>query len=479
MGYCSQHGEDFLIFKLFSDAKQGYFVEVGCIDGKRFSNTLFLEEQGWKGICMEAHNDYIDFLHENRPNSLIVHAAAGETDASDVTFYANARGSLSSLDKSTEERWKRDYGKWFTGFEEQIVEKLSLNTVFSQASLGKHDIDVVSIDVEGYEAEVLAGLDLDLYRPKLLVIEFDSKEHLELIRSRVEPHGYKLNFVLRSNMFFMLNGVDFPELAASYDEVLLYNYGNPIDKDPDSTLIVDLALKQSETYGVPEYLMKKSKRQLSPLMSLGFHGDKYLLDVVDYLMQQDVEAFIETGTNVGTSLVYLSTKYPNILCISCEPDKHPFNVAQLNTAHNKNVQIYQQLSQEFIYEIDTNYSHLYDKKVLIWLDAHGYGFEWPLKEEINFVLKKFKNAFILIDDFKVPHIPEFGYDEYKDQICSLEFIKDSIPHDADYALYYPNYTEKTSAWHPLRGWGLFITGANKLSYKNSLESIHAQFDHGS
>jgi len=105
--YYSQHGEDFILNKIFPNPN-GFFVEVGCIDGLRFSNTLFFEKKGWKGICIEAHTSYIDLIKSNRLNSRVVHCAIGEKDEGIVTFYANARGSLSSLDKTEEERFKKD-----------------------------------------------------------------------------------------------------------------------------------------------------------------------------------------------------------------------------------------------------------------------------------------------------------------------------------------------------------------------------------
>jgi len=64
------------------------------------SVTPTLEQAGWSGICIEAHPDYISLLRRNRPNSVIVHAAVGDEDKETVSFYANSRGSFSTLDPS-------------------------------------------------------------------------------------------------------------------------------------------------------------------------------------------------------------------------------------------------------------------------------------------------------------------------------------------------------------------------------------------
>ena len=112
-------------------------------------------------------------------------------------------------------------------------------------------------------------------------------------------------------------------------------------------------------------------------------------------------------------------------------------------------------SMDFLHDLGR--ASIFDKKVLFWLDAHGHGFEWPLKEEIAFITKNFKNAAIFIDDFKVPHNENFLWDSYDGQYCSFDYIKDSIVNDS-YSLYYPDYNIKTSEHHPLKGWAVIFLG---------------------
>jgi len=172
----------------------------------------------------------------------------------------------------------------------------------------------------------------------------------------------------------------------------------------------------------------------------------------------DCNYFIETGTNVGSTLAYVARTYSGIQCFSCEPDKASFEEAVKNTSSFSNVHIYNKLSQEFIEIISSEKKELFNENVFFWLDAHGYGFEWPLKEELNFITTEFKSAYILIDDFKVPGMDCFGYDEYEEQVCSFDYVKDALNSKIKYNLYYPKYREKTSKHHPLRGWGLFVIG---------------------
>jgi len=188
---------------------------------------------------------------------------------------------------------------------------------------------------------------------------------------------------------------------------------------------------------------------------IGFHGDKYLLKLVEYLAKQS-EVFIETGTNIGSTLRYTATDYPHLRCFSCEPDHKQCHSAVQNTKHLNNVKVFRLTSQKFLPDLVKCNSDIVDKDCLFWLDAHGRNFQWPLKFEIDFIANNFVSANILIDDFQVPWNKRFGYDVYKNQKCCFEFIKSSI--NRKYNLYYPAYTEHTSKYHPLRGWGLIQFG---------------------
>jgi hypothetical protein len=192
-------------------------------------------------------------------------------------------------------------------------------------------------------------------------------------------------------------------------------------------------------------------------IDVGFHGDQYLLRLVDLIIDE-CDYFIETGTNVGSTLAYVARSFPNIRCLSCEPDARAFQEAVKNTAEFSNVSIYNETSQAFITHLKQHERTLFEANVLFWLDAHGYGFDWPLKEEVFFVTRAFKRAYVLIDDCKVPGLDCFGYDKYKEQICSFDYVKDAINPHIEYQLYYPCYKDRTSRYHPLRGWGLIVFG---------------------
>ncbi len=266
MSYYSQNGEDFLISKVF-DKAEGVFVEVGCIDGRVFSNTLHFEEKGWKGICVEAHQGFVELLRSNRPNSIVVNAAAGEVNEDSVTFYSNARGSLSSLDKNSEERWRKDFATYFHGFVEQKVAKRTLSSIFDEHKITK--IDFLSLDIEGYEVPALQGLDLTRHRPHMMVIETDSPTHTEELNGMLKPNGYHLVMQKETNLFYSVDASDRDRLINHFETIDLTRAGHPVDGTSDTVIkfVIDTRVTQQQQPQLPISLGARIKAKLKRMFT--------------------------------------------------------------------------------------------------------------------------------------------------------------------------------------------------------------------
>ena len=249
--FYSQHGEDYLLELLFAEKNDGCFVEVGCIDGSRFSNTLHFEEKGWSGLCIEAHGDYIGILERNRPNSQVVHCAVGEANEDKAIFYANARGSLSTLDKTKEEEFKTKFPNYFTGFKEQIVKKKTLNSIFTENGLSK--IDLLSLDIEGYEIQALQGLDLGACAPEVIVVESDSRLHEQRLDEIIIPRSYVKMMKLVYNIFYVKNPVSVKTVNLGTYVFPLTNTCHPLDSADSCDVTTEVSLTISD-YPGSEYM---------------------------------------------------------------------------------------------------------------------------------------------------------------------------------------------------------------------------------
>ena len=212
-------------------------------------------------------------------------------------------------------------------------------------------------------------------------------------------------------------------------------------------------------------------RALDPILDVGFHGDRHLLRLVDWLAKQS-QAFIETGANVGSTARYVASRFAPLPVYSCESDASAFAAARNHLAPHPHARVEHARSPDFLYRLHERHPELLDQQNLYWLDAHGYGFRWPLVDEVAFLTSRLERALVLIDDFRVSGRPEFQYDQYDGQVCAIETIRDALHPGRSYTLVVPTYSEHTSPHHPLVGVGLIQFGSD-LELPDTLRSHFA------
>jgi lysophospholipase L1-like esterase len=203
---------------------------------------------------------------------------------------------------------------------------------------------------------------------------------------------------------------------------------------------------------------------------VGFHGDEYLMRLVAHLAPQ-CHAFIETGSNVGSTAAYVARSCPHLAIYSCEADDTSFAIATERLAPHPQAKVFHQPSPQFLHDLFASHPDLSRHNNLYWLDAHGYGFRWPLKDEVAFLTRTLDRGMILIDDFRVPGRPEFRFDQSEDQVCAIESIAPDLDPRHDYHLVYPAYTQRTSEHHPLTGVGLIVFGDADFSLPPDLQPL--------
>jgi len=213
MNYYGQQGEDYILWDIFKDQTSGTFVDVGAFDGMQYSNTYGFELAGWGGLCVEAHPAYIKFLKKNRPNSINVHGAASTENKPKVTFFTCKYGPLSTLDKSVENQFKKQFPKHFKGFSKTTVPMYTLNNLLKRNNIEK--IDFISIDTEGTELDVLKGLDIEKYAPRVILAECMEPVRINRVIKYLTPKGYRLARGQSNNFFFCKTEEDAITIANS------------------------------------------------------------------------------------------------------------------------------------------------------------------------------------------------------------------------------------------------------------------------
>lgn len=81
MNSYSQLGQDRFVINVLKEKRNGTFLDVGCADYKRISNTYLLEsEYDWRGIGVDLVECNKEGWEKNRPNSVFLLEDATKLD---------------------------------------------------------------------------------------------------------------------------------------------------------------------------------------------------------------------------------------------------------------------------------------------------------------------------------------------------------------------------------------------------------------
>ena len=202
--------EDGYVFEHFFSAsgerpmkRQGTYLELGALDGRLASNTLWFENAlQWSGVLVEASPVVFDALRTNRganPKNVLVnavvcsegkvvnftHPSAWRSPSQAQRVAANAGAGIgSALASGTEQV--------FGLTEDTAMPCKPLNAILREASVGH--IDFFSLDCEGAELMVLETFDPAAVDIDLVMIEQNSKHAVKdsAVRVLMNRYGFKL-----------------------------------------------------------------------------------------------------------------------------------------------------------------------------------------------------------------------------------------------------------------------------------------------
>ena len=160
------------------------FIEAGGNDGISQSNTLYFERHHqWRGILVEGIPDLAEKCLANRPRAWVENCALVPFDFNQSTVsmtYCNLMSVVDGAMKTAEEEAKHiAIGEQVQQLERyQIdVRTKTLSSVIEAYGLPR--VDLLSLDVEGYELQVLQGLDLERHGPVWMLIEARYRDEID------------------------------------------------------------------------------------------------------------------------------------------------------------------------------------------------------------------------------------------------------------------------------------------------------------
>ncbi len=188
----------------FLNFDNGFFIEIGGWDGITYSNTLFFERfRNWRGILIEPSPNEFLKCRINRPSAHVFCCACVPFDYTDeflpMTYCASmtiahssevAPNLIGNIDEHVSS------GKKFLKPDETVYEfgalAKPLTSILDEENICD-EIDLLVLDVEGFETNVLKGIDFKRHAPRYICVEvWDSEEVCNFLSER----GYKILDVL-------------------------------------------------------------------------------------------------------------------------------------------------------------------------------------------------------------------------------------------------------------------------------------------
>ena len=161
----AQNWEDVVLWRVLKGLESGVYVDVGAADPVLDSVTKAFYDRGWSGVNVEPVAEYHAALESARPRDVNVRAGAASS-AGHLTLHRFEGTGLSTFvsDVADEARVSR-------AGDEIVVEVRRLDEILSASLDRTSDIQFLKIDVEGFERDVLTGIDLSVWRPWIIVVE--------------------------------------------------------------------------------------------------------------------------------------------------------------------------------------------------------------------------------------------------------------------------------------------------------------------
>jgi FkbM family methyltransferase len=174
----AQNFEDVMLWRALGHVERGFYIDVGAQSAELDSVTRAFSERGWRGINVEPHPFYFAQLLALRPLDVNLCTAVGSSVGKLTMNFVEATGLSTANDQIAAGHAAAGYA-----LNRAEVSLTTLANLWDEHVPPHQAVHFLKVDVEGFEAAVLAGNDWTKKRPWVVVVE------ATLPNSRTESHG--------------------------------------------------------------------------------------------------------------------------------------------------------------------------------------------------------------------------------------------------------------------------------------------------
>ena len=165
---------------------KGILLEVGGGHPEHYSFSKHFIDNGWRGVIFEPNPKYAE-MHRKLGNE-IYEVAVSTKDEKNVDFQILTKfGDFEMSGSALSVKYENEISPGTT-VSSIKVDVITLNTFFNNNNL--KEVDIISVDTEGWELEVMEGFDTTKYKARFVVLENlrYSPKYTKFMREK----GYKL-----------------------------------------------------------------------------------------------------------------------------------------------------------------------------------------------------------------------------------------------------------------------------------------------
>ena len=182
--------QDLIINYFFKNKSKGIYLDIGCFHPFIGNNTYKLFQKGWNGINIDLDFHTIDLFNYFRKNDSNINIGVSDKTGNQDLYFFHNRAAINTLSQLRGKNFK----------EIKKIKTDTLNNIIQATKFKDCKIDFLSVDVEGYEMQVLRDFNFKKYCPDLIVVEY-----LEPNLEQVEFHNQSLKNIFQSELYnFMI-----------------------------------------------------------------------------------------------------------------------------------------------------------------------------------------------------------------------------------------------------------------------------------
>lgn len=176
--YKSQFYQDYIVANfIFPGKKDGVFLDVGANHPIEINNTYYFEQMGWTGLAIEPQKHFLKLWEKYRSANFLP-VAIGDCEKA-IVFNELRSDVLSGINVDGQDIYQT-----------YEVQQRRLDNILRENNI--HTIDYMSLDVEGFEIQVLNSIDWNTTTIKCMSVE-SNEDNAELKTFLIE-RGYTLLF---------------------------------------------------------------------------------------------------------------------------------------------------------------------------------------------------------------------------------------------------------------------------------------------